>query len=33
MSIVVKERVAAAGMGPTGYSGHSLRARFATSAV
>jgi integrase len=33
VSLVVKERVAAAGMDPTGYSGHSLRAGFATSAV
>jgi integrase len=33
VSIVVKERVAAAGMDPTGFSGHSLRAGFATSAA
>jgi integrase len=33
VSLVVKERVAAAGIDPTGYSGHSLRAGFATSAV
>jgi site-specific recombinase XerD len=33
VSLVVKERIAAAGIDPTGYSGHSLRAGFATSAV
>ena len=33
VSLVVKERVAAAGIDPTGFSGHSLRAGFATSAV
>jgi len=33
VSIVVRERVAAAGLDPTGYSGHSLRAGFATSAA
>jgi len=33
VSLVVKERVAVAGMEPTGFSGHSLRAGFATSAV
>lgn len=33
VSIVVRERVAAAGIDPTGYSGHSLRAGFATSAA
>lgn len=32
-SIVVRERVAAAGIDPAGYSGHSLRAGFATSAA
>jgi integrase len=32
-SLVVKERVAAAGIDPTGFSGHSLRAGFATSAA
>jgi integrase len=31
--IVVRECVAAAGYDPTGYSGHSLRAGFATSAA
>ena len=31
--LVVRERVAAAGLDPTGYSGHSLRAGFATSAA
>jgi integrase len=31
--LIVRERVAAAGFDPTGYSGHSLRAGFATSAV
>jgi integrase len=31
--IVVRERVAAAGLDPAGYSGHSLRAGLATSAV
>jgi hypothetical protein len=30
---VVKERVPAAGLDPTGFSAHSLRAGFATSAV
>jgi integrase len=30
---VVRERVAAAGLDPIGYSGHSLRAGFATSAA
>lgn len=30
--LVVKERVAAAGIDPTGFSGHSVRAGFATSA-
>jgi len=30
---VVKERLAAAGFDPEGFSGHSLRAGFATSAV
>jgi integrase len=29
----VRERVASAGIDPTGYSGHSLRAGFATSAA
>jgi integrase len=33
VSIVVRERVAAAGLDPAGYSGHSLRAGFATSAA
>jgi integrase len=33
VSLVVKERVAAAGMNPAGFSGHSLRAGFATSAA
>jgi integrase len=33
VSLVVKERVEAAGIDPTGFSGHSLRAGFATSAV
>lgn len=33
VSIVIKERVAAAGMDPAGFSGHSLRAGFATSAA
>jgi len=31
--LVVRERVAAAGFDPSGYSGHSLRAGFATSAI
>jgi integrase len=33
VSLIVKERVAAANVDPTGFSGHSLRADFATSAV
>jgi integrase len=33
VSLVVKERVAVAGMDPAGYSGHSLRAGLATSAA
>ena len=33
MSHIVKQRVAAVGIDPTGFSGHSLRAGFATSAV
>lgn len=33
VSLVVKGRVEAAGIDPTGYSGHSLRAGFATSAA
>jgi integrase len=33
VSIAVKERVAAVGIDPAGYSGHSLRAGFATSAA
>ena len=33
VSLIVKERVAAAGNDPAGFSGHSLRAGFATSAV
>ena len=31
--LIVRERVAAAGYDPSGFSGHSLRAGFATSAV
>jgi integrase len=33
VSLIVKERVAAESKDPTGFSGHSLRAGFATSAV
>jgi integrase len=33
VSLVVKERVAAAGIDASGFSGHSLRAGFATSAA
>jgi len=33
VSIVIKERVAAVGMDASGFSGHSLRAGFATSAA
>jgi integrase len=33
VSLVIKERVAAAGLDPSGYSGHSLRAGLATSAA
>ena len=33
VSLIVRERMAAAGFDPTGYSGHSLRAGFATSAA
>jgi len=33
VSLVVKERVAAAGIDPSGFSGHSVRAGFATSAA
>ena len=33
VSLVVRERVAAVGLEPTGYSGHSLRAGLATSAA
>jgi integrase len=33
VSLVIKERVAAAGFDPSGYSGHSLRAGLATSAA
>ncbi|ORE90946.1 integrase family protein [Aurantimonas sp. 22II-16-19i] len=33
VSIIVRERLAAAGFDPTGFSGHSLRAGFATSAA
>src|SRR5262249_48865480 len=33
VSILVRERIAAAGLDPMGYSGHSLRAGFATSAA
>jgi len=33
VSMIVQERVAAAGLCPSGYSGHSLRAGYATSAA
>ncbi len=33
VSLVIRERLAASGIDPTGYSGHSLRAGFATSAA
>jgi len=33
VSLIVRARVAAAGLDPTGYSGHSVRAGFATSAA
>jgi integrase len=33
VSLIIKERAAAAGFDPSGYSGHSLRAGFATSAA
>ncbi|MCC4299580.1 site-specific integrase [Aurantimonas coralicida] len=33
VTIILKERMAAAGLDPDGYSGHSLRAGFATSAA
>ena len=33
VSLVVRERLTAAGIGPAGYSGHSLRAGFVTSAA
>jgi hypothetical protein len=33
VSIVIRERLASAGIDPTGFSGHSLRAGFATSAA
>lgn len=33
VSVLLRERLAAAGIGPEGYSGHSLRAGFATSAA
>ena len=33
MSAIVRERIKVAGFDPTGYSGHSLRAGFATSAA
>ena len=33
VSIIVRERIAAAGLDPVGYSGHSLRAGLATSAA
>ena len=33
MSLIVNERVTAANIDPTGFSGHSLRAGFATCAV
>jgi integrase len=33
VSLVIRDRVEAAGINPAGYSGHSLRAGFATSAA
>jgi integrase len=33
VSLIVKHRVAATGVDPSGFSGHSLRAGFATSAA
>lgn len=33
VSVLLRERLAAAGIDPEGYSGHSLRAGFATSAA
>jgi len=33
VSVLLRERLARAGIGPEGYSGHSLRAGFATSAA
>lgn len=33
VSLIIKQRVSAAGFDPTGFSGHSLRAGFVTSAV
>jgi integrase len=33
VAVLVRERIAAAGLDPVGYSGHSLRAGFATSAA
>ncbi|WP_245280103.1 site-specific integrase [Hyphomicrobium sp. 99] len=33
VSLIIKQRLAAAGIDPTGYSGHSLRAGFATTAA
>jgi integrase len=33
LSLIVRDRIATAGFEPTGYSGHSLRAGFATSAT
>src|SRR5262249_12728851 len=33
VSLVIRERLAAAGLDPTGYSGHSLRSGLATSAA
>jgi integrase len=33
VSLVIRERAAASGLDPAGYSGHSLRAGFATSAA
>jgi integrase len=33
VSLILRDRMAAAGFDPTGYSGHSLRAGFATSAT
>ena len=33
VSLVIKQRIAAIGLDPTAYSGHSLRAGFVTSAA